>query len=76
MSLEIRLQRAAMRQAAGYKPAGNMVINEDMRQAMVRQRAMEICLKRFFDGVIEGKRSPSSDPKTHASSLLYGYSPP
>nr|WP_129734106.1 hypothetical protein [Parabacteroides goldsteinii] len=47
------VKRAAMRQAAGYKPAGNMVINEDMRQAMVKQKAMEICLKRFFDGVIE-----------------------
>lgn len=45
-------KHAAMRQAAGYKPAGNMVIDEDMRQAMVRQRAMEILLKRYFDGVI------------------------
>ena len=30
-----------------------MIIDEDMRQAMVRLKAMEICLKRFFDGVIE-----------------------
>lgn len=49
-------KHAAMRQAAGYKPAGNMVIDEDMRQAMVRQRAMEILLKRFFDGIIEDNR--------------------
>ena len=51
------VKRAAMRQAAGYKPVGNMVINEDMRQAMVKQKAMEICLKRFFDEVIEKRET-------------------
>lgn len=47
-------KRAAMRQAAGYRPAGNMVVNEDMRLAMVRQQAMTICLRRFFDRLIDG----------------------
>ena len=50
------MKQAAMRQAAGYKPAGNMVISEDMRQEMVKQRAMEILLKSFFDGVIQGEK--------------------
>lgn len=43
---------AAMRQAAGYQPAGNMIVSEDVRQVLVRQQAMAILLKRFFDGVI------------------------
>ncbi|WP_455639423.1 hypothetical protein [Parabacteroides sp.] len=46
-------KRAAMHQAAGYRPAGTMKIDEETRQAMVRQQAMAICLKRFFDDLIE-----------------------
>ena len=46
-------KRAAMRQAAGYRPAGNMVVNEDMRLAMIKQQAMTILLKLFFDKEIE-----------------------
>ena len=49
-------KRTAMRQAAGYRPAGNMVINEEMRLAMVKQQAMGILLKRFFDKAIEAGR--------------------
>ena len=49
-------KRAAMRQAAGYRPAGNMVVNEDMRLAMVRQQAMGILLKVFFDSMIKERR--------------------
>lgn len=49
-------KRTAMRQAAGYRPAGNMVIDEDMRLAMVKQQAMGILLKRFFDKAIEAGR--------------------
>lgn len=45
-----------MHWAAGYKPAGNLKMDEDTRQAMVRQRAMEILLKRFFDRLIEEGR--------------------
>ncbi|WP_270633059.1 hypothetical protein [Parabacteroides goldsteinii] len=45
-----------MRQAAGYRPAGNMVIDEEMRLAMVKQQAMGILLKRFFDKAIEAGR--------------------
>ena len=45
-----------MRQAAGYKPVGNMVIDEDMRQAMVTQKAMAVLLKRFFDCLIAEER--------------------
>ena len=46
-------KRAAMHQAAGYRPAGTMKIDEETRQAMVRQQAMSSCLKRFFDDLIE-----------------------
>lgn len=49
-------KRTAMRQAAGYRPAGNMVIDEEMRLAMVKQQAMGILLKRFFDKAIEAGR--------------------
>lgn len=49
-------KRDAMHWAAGYKPAGNLKMDEDTRQAMVRQRAMEILLKRFFDRLIEEGR--------------------
>lgn len=42
----------AMHQAAGYKPAGNLKIDEDTRKVLIKQRAMEILLKRFFDRLI------------------------
>lgn len=51
---------AAMRQAAGYQPAGNMIVSEDVRQVLVRQQAMAILLKRFFDRLIaEGGELPA-----------------
>lgn len=55
-------KRDAMHWAAGYKPAGNLKMDEDTRQAMVRQRAMEILLKRFFDRLIEEGREQLSLP--------------
>lgn len=45
-------KRDAMHQAAGYKPAGNLKIDEDTRKVLIKQRAMEILLKRFFDRLI------------------------
>lgn len=53
-SLETKL--SAMRQAAGYKPAGTMKIDEDTRQAMIKQQAMTILLKSFFDKVIKDRK--------------------
>lgn len=42
----------AMHQAAGYKPAGNLKIDEDTRKVLVKQRAMSILLQQFFDRLI------------------------
>lgn len=47
----------AMHQAAGYKPAGNLKIDEDTRKVLIKQRAMEILLKRFFDRLINENAS-------------------
>lgn len=49
-------KRDAMLQAAGYKPAGNLKIDEDTRKVLIKQRAMEILLKRFFDRLIEERK--------------------
>lgn len=49
-------KRDAMHQAAGYKPAGNLKIDEDTRKVLIKQRAMEILLKRFFDRLIEERK--------------------
>ena len=46
----------AMRQAAGYQPAGNMIVSEDVRQVLVKQQAMAILLKRFFDRLIKEEK--------------------
>lgn len=45
-------KRAAMHQAAGYRPAGTMKIDEDTRLSLVKQQAMTLLLKRFFDRLI------------------------
>lgn len=45
-------KRAAMHQAAGYRPAGTMKIDEDTRLSLVKQQAMTFLLKRFFDRLI------------------------
>lgn len=47
------LQRVFEQYRAGYKPAGNMIVSEDVRQVLVKQQAMAILLKEFFDEVIE-----------------------
>ena len=47
---------AAVRQAAGYQPAGNMIVSEDVRQVLVKQQAMAILLKRFFDRLIKEEK--------------------
>lgn len=47
----------AMRLASAYKPAaGNLRMDDETRQALIRQRAMAICLRRFFDRLIEDGR--------------------
>ena len=47
---------AAVRQAAGYQPAGNMIVSEDVRQVLVKQQAMAVLLMRFFDRLIAEER--------------------
>ena len=46
----------AVRQSAGYQPAGNMIVSEDVRQLLVRQQAMALLLQQFFDRLIEEGR--------------------
>ncbi|WP_288207851.1 hypothetical protein [uncultured Parabacteroides sp.] len=46
----------AVRQAAGYRPAGNMIVGENVRQILIKQQAMAILLKRFFDRLIRDEK--------------------